>query len=208
MCLCWVLEDGDVRAQRGPSAEGAVGHVLLCVTFDRSATYAASHHRPGLSSESASSLSQREVKPSLGSGKAEKQQMEPINLPPENRSICGHPSPSEGRVGTGPGCCMHAGKISGQPIINLECISSHKMLDVPSERLLKSLICSWHSFSIAGSKKTQPERSDISYSGSVAIPQPRGQISGTHTPPPASFSGLSFPFKCGSGPGADDGTAR
>lgn len=161
-CLCWVLEDWDVRAQHGPSAEGAVGHVLLCVTFDRSATYAASHCRPGLSSESASSLSQHEVKPSLGSGKAEKQQMEPINLPPENRSICGHPSPSKGRVGTGPGCCMHAGKISGQPIINPECISSHKMLDVPSERLLKSLICSWHSFSIAGSKKTQPERSDIS----------------------------------------------
>lgn len=50
----------------------------------------------------------------------------------------------------------HAGKISGQPIINPECISSHKMLDMPSERLLKSLICSWHSFSITGSKKTRP----------------------------------------------------
>lgn len=51
----------------------------------------------------------------------------------------------------------HARKISGQPIINPECISSHKMLDMPSERLLKSLICSWHSFSITGSKKTRPQ---------------------------------------------------
>lgn len=168
-----------------------MGQLWLCVTFDRSATYAASHCRPGL--PSASSLSQREVKSLLGSRKAKKQQLEPINLPSENRSICGDPSPSEGRVGTGPSRCVHAGKISGQPIINPKCISSHKMLDMPSERLLKSLICSWHSFSIAGSKKTRPECSDISSSGSIAILQPHVQITRTHTPPPLPSQGSPFP---------------
>lgn len=183
-----------------------MGRVLLCVTFDRSATYAVSHCRPGLPPESASSLSRRDVKSLLRSRKAEKQQMEPINLPSENRSICGDPSPAEGRVGTGSGHCMRAGKISGQPIINPICISSHKMLDVPSERLLKSLICSWHSFSIAGSKKTQPECSDISSSGSVAIPQPDGQIAGTRTPP--SLPSQGSPFPSNRDPGAGDGRAR
>lgn len=135
--------------------------MLLCVTFDRSATCGAAHCRPGLPSESVFSLSWHDVKSLLRIKKAGKQQMEPINLPSKNRSICEDPSTSKGRVGTGSVLCMHAGKISGQPIINLICISSHKMLDMPSERLLKSLICSWHSFSITGSKKTQPECSDI-----------------------------------------------
>lgn len=84
------------RGQPSPAVVGAVERVLLCVTFDRSATYAVSHCRPGLPSESASSLSRREVKSLLRSRKAEKQQMEPINLPSENRSICGDPSPPKG----------------------------------------------------------------------------------------------------------------
>lgn len=75
-----VLQSGEP----GPAVEGAMGPVLLCVTFDRSATYAASHCRPGLPSELASSLSQCKVKSLLRSRKAENQQMEPINLPSEN----------------------------------------------------------------------------------------------------------------------------
>jgi len=51
-----VLQTGEP----GPAVEGAVGRVLLCMTFDRSATYAASHCRPGLPSKSASSLSRCE----------------------------------------------------------------------------------------------------------------------------------------------------
>lgn len=195
------------RGKPSPAVEEAMGRVLLFVTFDRSATYAASHCRPGLPSESASSLSRHEVKSSLRSWKAEKQQMEPINLPSENRPICGDLSPSEGRVGTGSGYCMHAGKICGQPIINPQCISSHKMLDVPSERLLKSLICSWHSFSIAGSKKAWPGCSDISSLGSVAIPQPHSQSIGTRTPPPLPSQGSSFPSKRIHS-GAGDGRSR
>lgn len=181
------------RGEPVSSVGGPMGQVLFCVTFDRSATYAASHCRLRLSSKSASSLSQCEVKSLLRIKKVEKQQMEPINLLSENRSICGDPFPSKDRMGTGSSHSVHAGKISGQPIINPKCISSHKMLDMPSERLLKSLICSWHSFSIAGNKKTEPECSDISSLGSIAAPQPNGQISRTHTPPPLPSQGSPFP---------------
>jgi len=123
--------------------------------------------------------------------------MEPINLLSENRSICGDPSPSEDRVGIGPSRCVHAGKISGQPIINPKCISSHKMLDVPSERLLQSLICSWHSFSIAGSKETARALRYFIVGVCRQPPAPQPDCRDSHTSS-SSFSGLSFPFKQGS----------
>lgn len=69
------------RGEPVPAVERPMGQVLPCVTFDRSATYAASHHRLRLSSKSASSLSQCEVKSLLKIKEVETQQMEPINLP-------------------------------------------------------------------------------------------------------------------------------